>query len=278
LTWKELLANLQCEIQRAANIHGGIALLIVPFVIEIMLIDFRMEMAVVLAHAEKLGIDSDMVDERSLFLNGRPCQVIPATWFNNSIYPQCTAMTLYMPRTEFADFLLYVPHESDDVFVIPRGLLEYDTTWSEQTLTAYRNAWQLLQETSPKLFVRRFAHLSPPLRRVISALEVRNIPYKLVRSKKGNERTQGRIYRQRRLLVNRRRCAIFTPKYIERTTTYSPVVIFKTANDDWTEFMLYLLDEDFYVVPREQLPYTTTLTLSSSRIRDCKNNWDVLKA
>jgi hypothetical protein len=130
-------------------------------------------------------------------------------------------------------------------------------------MTVYRNAWQLLQETSPKLFVRRFAHLSSQLRRVISELEARGIPYEWVRSKKGRNRAQGRVYLQRRLLVNGRHCAIFTPKYIERTTTYSPVVIFKTANDDWTEFMLYLLDENFYIVPREQLPYTTTLTLSS---------------
>ena len=41
--------------------------------------------------------------------------------------------------------------------------------------------------------------------------------------------------------------------------------------------MLYLLDDDFYIAPRKELPHTTTLTLSSPRIRDFKNNWDVLK-
>jgi hypothetical protein len=44
-----------------------------------------------------------------------------------------------------------------------------------------------------------------------------------------------------------------------------------------TEFMLYLLDDDFYLVLRKELPWTTTLTLSSPRIRDFKNNWDMLK-
>ena len=51
-----------------------------------------------------------------------------------------------------------------------RSLLEYDTTWSEPKLNMYRHAWHLLQETSPELFGRRFAHLSPWLRRVISEL------------------------------------------------------------------------------------------------------------
>jgi hypothetical protein len=112
---------------------------------------------------------------------------------------------------------------------------------------------------------------------VISGLEALDIPYQLVRSEKGKKLTKGRIYLQRQLLVNGRRGAIFTPKYIEKATTHSPVVIFKTATGSWTEFMLYLLDDDFYIVPRKDLPRTTTLTLSSPRIRDFKNNWDVLE-
>ena len=63
-------------------------------------------------------------------------------------------------------------------------------------------------------------------------------------------------------------------KYIERATAHPPVVIFKTATDPWTEFMLYLLDDDFY---SKELLWITTLTLSSLRIRDFKNNWDMFK-
>jgi hypothetical protein len=235
------------------------------------------EMAVVLVHAEKLGIDAEMVGTRNLFLNRRPCRVMPARWFADVDHPQCKALTLYIPRTKFVDFLLYVLRGTEEVYVIPRGLLEYNTTWSEPKLTTYRHAWHLLQETSPELFGWRFAHLRPWLRRMISGFEARDIPYQLVRSEKGKKLTKGRIYLQRRLLVNGRRCAIYTPKYIESATAHSPVVIFKTATDPWTEFMLYLLDDDSYLVLRKELPWTTTLTLSTPRIRDFKNNWDMLK-
>jgi hypothetical protein len=150
---------------------------------------------------------------------------MPARWFADVDHPQCKALTLYIPRTKFVDFLLYVPRGTEEVYVIPRGLLEYNTTWSEPKLTTYRHAWHPLQVTSPELFGRRFAHLSPWLRRVISGLEARDIPYQLVRSEKGKQLTKGRIYLQRRLLVNGRRCAIYAPKYIERATAHSPVVI-----------------------------------------------------
>jgi hypothetical protein len=81
----------------------------------------------------------------------------------------------YIPRTKFVDFLLYVPRGTEKVYVIPRGLLEYNTTWSEPKMTTYRHAWHLLQGTSPELFGRRFAHLSPWLRRLISGLEARDV-------------------------------------------------------------------------------------------------------
>jgi hypothetical protein len=65
----------------------------------------------------------------------KPCRVMPARWFADVDHPQCKALTLYIPRTKFVDFLLYVPRGTEEVYVIPRGLLEYNTTWSEPKLT-----------------------------------------------------------------------------------------------------------------------------------------------
>jgi hypothetical protein len=46
--------------------------------------------------------------------------------------------------------------------------------------------------------------------------------------------------------------------------------------DDRPEILLYILGDDVYVVPRNQMPHETTLDLESSRIYDYKNSWCVL--
>jgi hypothetical protein len=46
--------------------------------------------------------------------------------------------------------------------------------------------------------------------------------------------------------------------------------------DDWAEVLLYIVGEDIHVVPREQMPHYTSLSLDSSRIWDYRNAWCVL--
>jgi hypothetical protein len=45
---------------------------------------------------------------------------------------------------------------------------------------------------------------------------------------------------------------------------------------DWAEVLLYIVAEDIYVVPREQMPHETSLSLDSTRIYDYRNSWCVL--
>jgi hypothetical protein len=117
---------------------------------------------------------------------------------------------MYLPRTTFADFLLYVPRQTDDVFIIPRGLLSYDTGWALVSLQPYLHAWKLLKETSPQLFKRKFLPISPQLQRVIDLAKDLELDFELIHTKKGAKRAQFRLFSQRQIIIHGKRCTIYT--------------------------------------------------------------------
>jgi hypothetical protein len=231
-------------------------------------------MSVVLAKAAELKLKTEIRDKRTLYIDRRPCQAIKSKWYEN--FPGCHAMTLYMPRGEFADFLLYVPQGPDIVYVIPRGQIAHDTAWSESALEPYREAWHLLKETSAPLFERKVDALSDQLRKVIAEAEKRKLPYELIRSKRGQGRNDYREYAQRRILIKGKRCAIYTASLLPDRCQAWDGAVFKTPKEDWAEVLLYIQDEDIYVVPKEQMPHETSLSLDSLRIYDYRNSWCVL--
>src|SRR5215831_10456648 len=85
-------------------------------------------MSVVLSKAANLRRKTELRDKRTLYISGRPCQVIKTRWCET--FPGCYAMSMYMPRHGFADFLLYVPDGQDTVYVVPRGVIAHDTAWA----------------------------------------------------------------------------------------------------------------------------------------------------
>jgi hypothetical protein len=103
-----------------------------------------------------------------------------------------------------------------------------------------------------------------------------NLSHELIRSKRGENMNDYRIFMQRRILIQNKRCAIFTAKLLPESSHLWPTAIFKTPSDDWPEILLYILGDDVFVVPRSQMPYDTTLDLESSRIYDYRNSWCVL--
>src|SRR5262249_29518640 len=128
--------------------------------------------------ASERNLQTTVCDRRTAYVDSRTCQAIPAKWFEN--YPGCRAMRMYMPRSEFADFLLYVPEGQDTVYVIPRGKISYDTNWSEPALEPYKEAWHLLKKMEPALFERKSEAVSKLPQRVIEEAERRGLPYELI--------------------------------------------------------------------------------------------------
>ena len=231
-------------------------------------------MTVVLSRAAELKIKIELRDKRTVYLDGRPCQAIQSKWYEN--FPHCRAMSMYMPRHGFADFLLYVADGQDTVYVVPRGGIKQDSAWAEVALEPYREAWHLLKETTTTLFERKMESLSIQLRKIIAEADRHNLSHELIRSKRSESRNDYRTFLQRHILIQNKRCAIYTAKLLPENSHPWPTAIFKTPSDDWAEIFLYILGDDVYVVPRSQMPYETTLDLESSRIYDYRNSWCVL--
>src|SRR6266481_7757024 len=134
--------------------------------------------SVVVSKVEPLNLKIELCDKRTLYIDGRPCQAIKSKWYEN--FPGCLAMTMYMPRNEFADFLLYVPEGKDTVYVVPRGKIAHDTSWAESALEPYKEAWHLLKEITPLLFERKTEALSSQLRKIIAEADKYNLGYELI--------------------------------------------------------------------------------------------------
>jgi hypothetical protein len=217
---------------------------------------------------------TELCDKWTLYVDGRPCQAIKSKWYES--YPGCQAMSMYMPRNKFADFLLYVPEAQDTVYVIPRGKIAHDTAWADSALEPYKEAWHLLKETAPPLFERKTEALSQQLRRIISEAEKHNLTYELIRTKRAARRNDYRTYAQRRILIKGRRCAIFTATVLQNNYKGYEASFFPAPHDDWAEILLYILGEDVYVLPSNKMPYDTTLSLNSTQVHDYKNSWCVL--
>ena len=232
-------------------------------------------MSVVLSEAAALTLKTERRDKRTVYIESRPCQAIPSKWYEN--FPGCRAMTMYMPRSEFADFLLYVPENEQIVYVVPRGKIAHDTSWAESALEPYKGAFHLLKESSPGMFERRVVSLSKQVQKIMAEAERHKLPYELIRTKRGEKRNGDyRTYAQRRIVVNGKRCAIFSANNIARETSCE-IVLFGVPKGDWAEFLLYIHEDDVYVVPREWMPHETSLSLNSSRIFDYRNAWCVLE-
>src|SRR5690348_16563517 len=66
---------------------------------------------------------------RRILISGRRCQVIPARLLRSPSYPQSKSINVYLPRTQWPDFLIYVAYEdtSPTFYVVPRMNLSADT-------------------------------------------------------------------------------------------------------------------------------------------------------
>jgi len=235
-------------------------------------------LAIVLSKASERNLKTEVCDQRTAYIDGRPCQAIKSKWFEN--YPGCRAMTMYMPRNDFADFLIYVPDGQNIVYIVPRGKIAHDTGWSESALEPYKDAWLLLKETAPPLFERRAGVLSEQLQRVIEEAEKRSLPYELILSKRGACKKDYRTYQQRRILIKGKRCTIYTASLLADRNQAWDGAVFQAPTDDWPEILLYILNDgdggDIYVVPREHFTSETSLSLDSTRIYGFRNAWCVL--
>jgi len=217
-----------------------------------------------------------------LHIAGRPCQVSRTSLIHTSQeYVEATSLPIYLPRTSFADFVIYVPMnvDSTDFYVVPRGALSKDTCLTLASLEQYKNAWHLLSQVSLDMMMRRNNQLSWQLQSVILSAESRGLQFELIRAAKAKRRrTNFRTYLQRRIIIEQKRCAIYSASEVTGTkATKCRVVVVKAPRDDWADFQLYLTKLGVtYVVPRGHIRKTTTLSLNSPDLMPYENAWDLL--
>jgi hypothetical protein len=223
-------------------------------------------------------------DERPLkylYIAGRPCQVSRTKLAQTSPdYPHSEALSIYLPRTSFADFVICVPMDIQlpDLYIIPRGKLEKDTWRTRESLEEYKNAWHLLGEASLDMMMRRNNRLSWQLQSAILSADSRGLQFELIPTVRGKKRPNDfRTFNQRRIMIEGKRCAIYSASEVPQRLRVRILVL--KGGDDWADFHLYLTKAGVtYVVPRGHIPKTTTLSVNSPTLVPYASAWHLLSA
>jgi hypothetical protein len=227
-------------------------------------------------------------DPRLLLIDGRRCQVIPTHRGKNSVaYPQAEYFSLYLPRTTWADFLIYVAHREmpRSFYIVPRGKLSKDTGWAPESLAQYQDAWEWLEPGSQAELKREFESLSWQLKAVIKLAQGAGKPVELLRTKKSEKGRRWPEIIKRRVLISGRRCAIHTAARLSQDDSKSEYnyVMLKVSADEWAEFHLYVIDTadegfDVFIIPSGHLQSTTSCSLDNPKLVKYTNSWDLLIA
>jgi hypothetical protein len=234
---------------------------------------------------ERLPIHSKKhsFDTRLVLIEGKRCQVMPSKLGHpNDEYPHAEYLSLYLPRDEWPDYLIYVLSGSEATFwVIPRAEMSKDTGRSPESLEPYRGAWELLQmdlDQRPK----KFETLSWQLKAVKASAQKAGLKVDFIPTKKGDGRRLPPTIK-RRIIVGGRKCAILSATRISqdpKKPQYS-YAMFRVPSDEWCEFQIYVLKSlqrvpDLFVLPRDHISKTTSVCLNHPELAKYKNAWRVL--
>ncbi len=225
------------------------------------------------------------LDKRLALIEGKRCQVIPSRRGHPSKqYPYAEYFPLYLPRNDWADFLIYVSlTENPPTFcIVPRVEMSKDTGRAPVGLAHYRDAWALLrQDLSESEKVLEI--LSWQMEAIKQSAQDAGIEIELIKTKKHRDGKKWPPVIKRRILIAGKRCAIFSASRIsqdpeEREYNYA---VFKASQEEWPEFQLYVVKGsgkscDIFVVPRSHLTISTSASLDHPELARYKNAWTLL--
>jgi hypothetical protein len=237
---------------------------------------------------ERLSAQSrrHVFDKRLLMVEGKRCQVIPSRRGHPSAqYPHAEYFPLYLPRTDWPDFLIYVSltDEARPMFrVVPRVEMSKDTGLSPESLECYRDTWELLRQVLPDS-EKEFEILSWQLQAVEESAKYAGLEIEHIKTKKHQDGREWPPVIKRRILIAGKKCAIFSAARIsqdpeKREYNYAH---FRASQEDWPEFQLYVIkgadnSSDIFVVPRDHLITTTSASLDHPELARYKNAWNLL--
>jgi hypothetical protein len=226
-------------------------------------------------------------DKRRLLIQGKRCQVIPSRIGHpNPDYPQAEYFPLYLPRTEWPDFLIYVsPDEIHPVCrIIPRSEMSKDTGWTSESLERYREAWELLGQLPPDSS-KRFETFSWQLETIRLLAQNLGLEVEFIKTKKHRNGRRWPPVIKRRVLIAGKKCAVFSATRINKNPEKAQYnyAVFKVPDEEWSDFQLYVVrcvGEPSYVlvIPHGHIDATTSASLDPPELARYKNAWDLLTA
>jgi hypothetical protein len=228
-------------------------------------------------------------DKRLLLIEGRRCQAIPSrSGHPNAEYPHAEYFPLYLPRTDWADFLVYVSlTENPPVFyIIPRLEMSKDTGRAPGSLEPYRHAWELLQQDLPSgSSEKSFEVLNWQLQPVTKSAKDAGLVVEYIDTKKHRDAGRWPPVIKRRVIIAGRKCAIFSAARLSQDPEkhqYS-YAVFNVPEEKWSEFLLYVVNSadnswGVFVIPRKHLTSRTSASLDHPELARYKNAWNLLTA
>ena len=89
---------------------------------------------------------------------------------------------------------------------------------------------------------------------------------------------------RQRLLISKRRCQVIQSSLIDNAKEIGAayyVVSFIVPRSNWAEFLIFYVPQrdgdhaKYYIIPRADLPYSTSLSVNSRRLSQYEGAWDL---
>lgn len=262
-----------------------------------------------IAAAKQTGLEVTLIKRRThrpraefcqtrILIEGRRCTLHSLSRISSdSNHPRHDYVAVRKPKTDWAEFQLYVLPQSKDrsIYVIPSGSINASTVVSieNERLIFYRNNWSLLNEPVAKSEIRWRIKAPPkpitwkpklpkPPKPIPAAIQATVD----AATSHGLDVERPHLESRYQVLISGKRCQIVQTKSIARAVTNNirTFVPLNLPRSNWAEFLLYFVrpDEtstsgDFYIIPRLKLTKRTVVSPTSSWLRDYAGAWHLLK-
>jgi hypothetical protein len=231
---------------------------------------------------------------KRLLIESRKCQIVPSLIkYVDGSRSEHMLRHLYLPSTEWADFLIYAASErrqpenrqpeNFEFYIVPRGDATKSTVVCspENWLLKYKDAWKLLTEDLPaNRLARRYEKLNWKVAFVEDRAKSLGFKTELVKKAVKNRPAQNRI------LINERRCQTIALARLSadaKSERWNYVKVY-ASKQTWAEFLIFLLKTEgseqvrVFVIPREHLQHDTTTALNAAWLNTYADNWRLLDA
>jgi hypothetical protein len=238
------------------------------------------------------------VIKRRLLIAGKKCSIFTAARISQDPEKRGYNYVIFKASQEkWPEFQLYVVRDagnSPDIFVIPRNHLITTTSASldHPELARYKNTWNLLMQSSealaaiPPIQWREPRAPSAPTRHsLVLQLTVRKAEAQglIVGSADADVTSHKGV--QTFLYVSNKRCQVIQSSVMtvtKRQNVFEYLPLNPPASE-WAEFLIFYAtrtDEEkegtFYIIPRKELSFHTSRSLSSKWLTEYQSAWHLL--